>query len=580
MFDSVTLAAVADELNEKIVRGRVQEIVQLDALSFGMEIYSQHRRHYLFLTAHPEDARVHLVSGKLRGSGEAPAPLVLLLRKYVENAFLDSVVQPPHERVLRMTFDHAAEGVTNLVIETIGRYSNLILVDAGDQIVDALKRIGPQLNRARVILPKHPYVPPPPQSKIDPSLLTAASLARVLEENRGQPLWQVLVKSVAGVSPLLAHEIAFRIENEALGGRREQDGTIQAQTAVAVPVLRTLLQLSHAPWRPTVAFEEADEPGETESRAPADYAPFLITQCPVVQEFDSISAAIEAFYGAVESYAAAKEPLRGALEQARDRLARKRDALAQSLPEAEQVEGLKTKGELVLAYASQVRAGQKSLAAETETGSVEIELNPKLSAIENAQAYFKEYHRAKDALSRVPPLLAAAQAEVDYADQMLSDLELAENRAEMDAVITAAREARLLPGMSSRGKRGAKGAPGGPRTVPSSEGFTILVGRNAQQNEEITFQRAEPEDPWLHARNVPGAHVVVLSGGRDVPEPIIQQAAELAAFYSQARSESYADVMVTPRKNVRHLRGGRPGMVTVRSERVLRVSPRSEQDKK
>jgi predicted ribosome quality control (RQC) complex YloA/Tae2 family protein len=571
MFDAITLAAVADELNEKVSRGRVQQVVQLDALSFGLEIYSQHARHYVYMTAHPEDARIHLVAEKLRGSGETPSGFLLLLRKYAEGAFVDSVATLPHERVLRIQFDHSVEGVTTLVVETIGRYSNLILVDAGGRVIDALKRIGPQVNRARVTLPKQEYSPPPPQSKLDPSTLTAPTLARALGGSRVSPLWQVLVKSIAGVSPLLAREVAFRLAVFEKSPNREADQVI-AGPAQAGDVLAILAQLSRAPWEPSVGYEMGAE-GVGESAEPAAFAPYRLTQYPVLRSYDSISAAIEAFYGALESYGAAKEPLREMLLSARERLTRRRDALAQSLPTEQEVEQLRTSGELVLAYASQVEPGQRILKAESAEGVVEIPLDPKLSAVENAQRYFRQYHRAKDSAARIPPLLEAAEAEVQYADQMLNDLELAENRGEIDAVIAAAREAGFLPTARPAAKPSgaAKGAAGEPRVFQSRDGFTILVGRNAHQNEDVTFRRAQPEDLWLHAREAAGAHVVILKRGREIPESTIREAGQLAAYYSQARGDSRVDVIVTERRHVRRARGGRTGMVTVRNARTLSV---------
>ncbi len=550
MFDAVTLAAVAEELNAHVLHGRVQEIVQLDALTFGFEIYAQHARRYLYVSLHADEARIHLVAGRCRGSGETPPPLLMLLRKYVQGALVDEIVQLPHERVLQIRFDHATEGIAKLIIETIGRYSNLVLTDVDGTVIDALKRVSADINRTRTVLPKQTYAPPPPQSKLDPASVSSAELARELEKNRGARLWQALVKSIAGVSPLLAREIAFRLQG---------DTEVPVEPTRAFAVLNILRELSQPPWQPTVAWE-GDEPVE--------YAPYVLTQYADSRRLDSISAAIEAFYGTPGSYAAVKEPLRAQIAEARDRLARKRDSLAQSLPTAEQVERLRESGELILAYASQMRPAQKTYAAETETGVVEIPLDPKLTPIENAQAYFKDYHRAKDALERIPPLLQAAQVDVDYADQMLNDLELADGRAEIDAVIQAAREAGLLSAARSK----ARAAEATPRAFTSRDGLQILVGKNARQNEEITFRRARPDDLWLHARNVSGAHVVIVRGGRDIPESTVEQAAELAAFYSQARGEANVDVIVAPRRNVHRLRGGKAGMVTVREERTVRAS--------
>ena len=549
MFDAVTLAAVADELNGKILHGRVQEVVQLDALAFGFEIYAQHARHYLYVSAHPDDARVHLVSQKLRGSGETPTSFLLLLRKYAYGALVDSIASLPNERVLKLQFDHAEEGISVLVVETIGRYANLILVDAGGSVMDALKRVPATINRARVVLPKHAYAPPPPQAKFAPNQIGAHDLARVLADaqGRGAPLWQLLVKSIAGVSPLLAREIEHRVSRSS------------AEFPGAPELLETLSNLMHPPWQPSVAYEDGD---------PTAFAPYPITQFLNHQSFSSISAAIEAFYGAPDSYAAAKEPLRAALAAARDKLARKRDALVQALPSAEEIERLRVCGETVLTYAAQVTPGQETLVAETEIGRLKILLNPNLSAVENAQKYFSGYHRGKDAAARVPALLTAAQAEVEYADQMLNDLELAENRAEVDAVVQAAREAGLIVHQKPR----SKVPPSEPRVFQSRDGFTILIGKNARQNEEITFRRAKPDDLWLHARHVAGAHVVIIRAGREVPESTVQEAGALAAQFSQARGDSRVDVILAPRRNVHRVRGGRTGMVAVKESRTITVS--------
>lgn len=547
MFDTVTLVAVTAELNDKILRGRVQDIVQLDAFSFGLEIYAHHARHYLYVTAHPTDARIHLVAQKLRGGGTNPTPLLLLLRKYAENAFIASITQLPNERVLKIQFDHAREGITTLVVETIGRYSNIILLNADGIVLDALKRISADINRARVTLPHHPYVPPPPQAKLAPSVLTVADLMRLLATNPRAPLRQTLVNSIAGVSPLLAREIAFRVMSDC-------DALGDATHARAI--LDTLRALTHAPWQPCVAYEDNE---------PAAFAPYLITQSPNQQTFDSISAAIETFYGTPEAYAALKEQWRAQLIEARERLIRKRESLTAALPRAKDVERLRLCGEMILAHAHKIERGQERL--EIRDWGLEIALKPNLTAVENAQEFFKEYRRQKDALARVPALLASTNLEIEYAEQMLNDLELAETRAEIDAVIVAAREAGLFP----PAKRRIKIPPSAPREFVSRDGFTILVGKNARQNDELTFRRARPDDLWLHARGVAGAHVIIVRAGREIPESTIQEAAALAARYSAAREDAHVDVLVARRREVQRVRGGKPGMVTVRASRTVHV---------
>ncbi|MCL4395488.1 MAG: NFACT family protein, partial [Chloroflexi bacterium] len=427
-------------------------------------------------------------------------------------------------------------------------------VDPGGTVVDALRRVPASVNRARVTLPRQAYEPPPPQAKLSPSTLVTSDVTRVLADRAGGLLWPSLVKSIAGVSPLFAREVAFRVTGRADGA---------AEPGQADAVLTHLARLMRAPWEPTVAFEGGQA---------AAFAPYRLEHFGEVRAADSISAAIEAFYGAPDPYGAAKESLRPALEEARDRLARKRDALAKSLPAESEIERLRVHGELILAYASGIATGQELLQAETEAGMVDIELDPRLSPVQNAQEYFKQYRRAKDSAARVPALLAAANAEVEYAEQMLNDLEIAEDRGEVDAVVRAARDAGLQSALVAKQPRPTSArSPSAPREFVSRDGFRILVGKNAKQNEEITFHRARPDDLWLHARNVAGAHVVVVRAGREVPETTVREAAALAARYSQAHGDAHVEAIVTPRRNVHRARGGKPGMVTVRTSETVEV---------
>jgi predicted ribosome quality control (RQC) complex YloA/Tae2 family protein len=555
MFDALTARAIAAEVSEKIVPGRVQAVLSLDDLTIGLEIYAHQARHYLLASADPTKSRVHLVSDKLRASGAPPASFVLLLKKYADGALVNRVEAVTPERILRLEIDHAEYGVTTLIAEIMGRLSNLILVDAAGVVLEAIKRVTPAMSRARTIQPKTPYLPPPPQAKVDPLLLSSERLARILAEASDEPLWQVLVRSVAGTSPLLARELAFRA-----AGRVDAE----SEAALGASVHAELAKVWRAPAEPALAYEAG---------RPTAVAAFALKHLRQTESLDSMSAALEKFFGVVEPYQAVKEPLRRELEAASARLERKREALRRELVSPAQVERSKISGELILAHAANIAPGQKSLRAEMVEGqSIQIKLDPNLTPVENAQAYFSEYRRAKDAAAAVPALLDGVEADLAFADQVLVDLETAETRDEIDVVIAEAREAGLV--VTARRRIGQAVATQ-PRVYISPDGFQVLVGRNARQNELITFDRAGAEDLWLHARGFAGAHVVILANGREVPETTLEFAASLAAFYSKARVERWVDVAVARRKNVRRVSGraARPGLVTVRDERTIRVRP-------
>jgi len=244
--------------------------------------------------------------------------------------------------------------------------------------------------------------------------------------------------------------------------------------------------------------------------------------------------------------------------------------------ERREVERLLTSGELFLAPANEIEANQKRLKAEMVEGApLDITLDPQRSAVENAQKYFAEYRRAKDAAARVPERLQEVESDLAFANQVLTDLETAETRADIDAVVAEAHAAGLLREKKSDGRQAKANVSLQPRIFLAPGGFQVLVGRNARQNEQVTFERAGAEDLWLHARGASGAHVVILTRGADAPESTVEFAASLAVFYSDARGEAWVDVVVTPRKNVRRVSGraARPGLVNVHDERVIRVRP-------
>jgi predicted ribosome quality control (RQC) complex YloA/Tae2 family protein len=513
-------------------------------------------------TAHPQHARVHLTQTKLRRGVEVPSPLLLLLRKHVRGGRVTAVRWPQFERILEIKFEN--ETIHTLVIEAMGRHSNLILVDADGSVLDSLKRVGPRLSRVRPILPGWVYKRPPPQAKLDPADVGEADLETMLAAAQAaQPVWRVLVNGIRAVSPLLAREIVYRATGRVETKVRELDDAATQLPALLETLHGLLIHVWEADWQPHVALEE----GEVVA-----YAPYALTQYPAHEATETIGLAIDRYYQATRpgaSYAAAKERVQALLDEARTRAINRRRALQRQLVPQEELDRLRLCGEMTLAYAHAVQPGDTRLEAEVELDGppLAIDLDPKLSAVENAQAYFERYQKAKSASREIPRRLRRAEHELAYLDQLQSDLALASNRPDIEEVRSALVEA----GYAAQPK-GSKPQRGQPLRVATDEGPIILVGRSARQNHQITFRRAGPDDLWLHAVDVPGSHVVILSGGRPVSEAVLRQAAQLAAQHSAAQSEAGVLVAYTQRRYVRPIRGGRPGMVTYRREETIRVS--------
>ncbi|HEM61014.1 MAG TPA: fibronectin/fibrinogen-binding protein [Chloroflexi bacterium] len=561
-FDALTMACVAGELRSTILGGRVQQVLLIDNLSIGLEVYAQHQRHYLLASAHAELGRLLLASEKLRRGLDRQTGLLLLLRKYARGASIAAIEQPPFERVLRLEFEHPEWGSSNLVVEIMGRHSNVILVDALGRVLDAVKHVTPAMSPARPVLPNQAYSPPPPQEKLLPSDLTEYRLRQILEAHEpSDQLWQALVRGLAGMSPLLAREIAFRT----LGQPRARLAQVERLTPILEAIHELLAPLQTGDWQPTVALEEGE---------PVAYAPYQLTHRGELGAMPSISQAIEVYTAAAASadpYAAAKRPVREAIASARGRLEARRAALTRSMEEAAEAERWRQWGEWILAYAHTVEPGQSELVADTGQGQVlHIPLDPQLSAVDNAQAYFARYRKAQRAGEEVPRQLRETELALRDLDQLETDLELASSRPEIEEVRRTLVEAGYL-----RSKKQRRGMPGSqPFSMTSADGLPILVGRNSRQNDEVTFRRATAGDWWFHARGVPGAHVIVRTEGADLPPRSLRRAAELAAYFSRLRGEPDVLVDYVQRRHVRRIPGAAPGLVTYSQEQTIRVPPR------
>ncbi len=567
-FDALTLAAIARQLTRTLQGGRVQQILLPDAHSVGMEIYADRQRHYLLLSAHPQASRVHLSEQKLRRGMEKETPLLLLLKKYVRGALLDTIAVPePFERLLALGFDHPEHGPTTLLAEPMGQLSNIFLLDAGGHILGLLKRVPPGENAQRVLLPKRRYTPPPLQDKIPPLDDGSPDYYEKLRGllTPGGRLWRALLDGVAGISPTLAREITWRVTGDANGPAAPE------QMMALASALQELWQLPQSDgWTPGLALD--DEQGVI------GFAPYELHFVDEFRPTEGISEAVARFYGEVErdpagstdAYAGMRKGVAGLLHQAEERVARQLAALAQDEPEIDEPAQLRTQAEWLLALSSQVKPGQRHLSIPLEEETLTIPLSSTETPVQQAERMFDRAAKLERAALIIPQRRAQLEADAAYLAQLQSDLALAQNQAEIAAVREALRDAGYL---RQRPGRTLKVAP--DRSLPlryiSSEGFAILVGRNARQNEIVTFGEAGPDDLWLHVRGAPGSHVVVRAGGQSVSEETLQAAAQLAAYHSRLRGERGVAVAVTQRRFVSRAPGGRPGLVHYRNEETLLV---------
>ncbi|NTV64204.1 MAG: fibronectin/fibrinogen-binding protein [Oscillochloris sp.] len=595
-FDALTIAAVADELRETILGGRIQRVLQTGPLSIGLEIYNRGRRHQLLASAHPQLARVHLVQARLSRGVEQQTPLLLLMRKYLLGGRIVGIEQPPLERMLllsiakreetrntRRGMEDGGQGIEgtedgdgfeddasdedlaeaspndircDLIVEPMDRRSNIILIDDNNVILDSVKRVTPRMSH-RVVLPRQVYELPPAQEKRDPARATGEGLAALRELFSGD-LGKALVSSYRGVSPQVAREAIFR-----------SLGRASARVDEELPwysLAAHLRELFSAPWQPWIV------PGPA---GPAAYAPYHLSHLPGGEPCAGISLALDSYYAAREAltgHTQRRDALAQQLGAAHERLTRQHTQIAGELRKANELESLRWEGEMIFAFLHELRPGQAALTVEGRT----ISLEPRRSPVEQAQERFKAYDKAKSALAGLPERMRAVQIRIDGLEELRALLLLSDDFDQIEQIALEAEELGYLhehpDPLAARRKH--KPAKARPLQLMSSDGFGIAVGRSARQNEEVTFQIGKVDDLWLHARGVHGAHVIVRCGGREVPETTLAEAAGLAAYFSQAGSEAAVDIDICRRALVRKIAGGPPGLVSYHAERTLRAAPR------
>lgn len=558
-FDYFTAAALVDELNEKLAGGRVQKIVDIDEVSLGLEIYNQHARHYLFLSADPTAARIHLADDKLRRGAATNSPLTLRLKKEVDGAVLMAVRQPAWERIVILDFS----GEYSLILEPVERRANILFIE-NNTILECARRVGADENRVRQLLPGYPYQPPPPQNKLPPTMITLDDIKRFLDEDVHTTAPQALTRRIHGMSPQLAREIIFRA-----AGRPNCPAADASPREVVAAYQQVMQPLLEHDWQPGITRENEQVTA---------YSVYPMTHKSGWQAVESISSALEQFYGEVSgeaAYEAGKKPIYEQIKNAEKRLNGKLFSLQKQQRDDSEVEKLRQSGELLLTYQFQIKKGMSEFEAQYDYDSppVKIKLDPLKTAVENAKTYFEKYEKAKRSRAALPELILAAERELRYLAQLETDLDIAASWPEISEVQEALQQAGYWKGPKVRQPPGQKSAP---FKVVTQEGIVIWIGRNSRQNEEVTFTKGANEDIWMHARGVPGSHVVVKTGGRKVSEVVLQEAAAYAAYYSKARREKKVDVIVTERKHVRKIKGGKPGMVRVmeQSYPTFRAEPK------
>jgi predicted ribosome quality control (RQC) complex YloA/Tae2 family protein len=566
-FDALVMAAVADELSNRLPGGQVQRIIQPSMYAVALSVYGGGSQHWLVLSADPQSARVHLSSDRLAKAFATPSGFVMVLRRYLEGSRVRSVVQVVDERIIRVECGRADERFA-LLSEVMGKHSNVMLLDTNDRILGAMKVVTSRQSRVRPILPGHAYQPPPPRprdvalfgdgDRIDPRADSDQFVAMLSSAPAGTSLRTALLGLLPGAGPFLCEQIAL----SAGLAPTDRVGDVDLYAVTSATVDKLTLGDRHA-WQPCTF---------TSPRGRADFTAFVPLSVADVQPRETISEAVEEALAAGES----RDPLSNVRKSVLDGVVRahrsassRLRSLREGLESARDANEVMQRGQMVLAYAHSIPRGSDRL--ELPELDMSIALDPRLSAPENAERLFRRYRKLRDAAARLPAMIDVASSECERLDELSKFVAIAASESDLRSIESEAR-GREPAQDDARSKRPRRKGP--PRYRYDS--WTASAGRTAAENEEVTFRIASRDDLWLHARERTGAHVVVQGGTRGLPDDVLLAAASLAAFLSEGKEDTAVDVDVAAVRDVRKIPNGPPGRVTYRNFETVRAAPSME----
>jgi len=584
-LDGTTLAAVVHEL-QILIGGRVDKITQPEPDEILLSVRSKGANHKLLLTANSNAPRLNLTTQSKISPLQAPM-FTMVLRKHLSGGRIADIIQPDFERIVEIQIEAVDEmgdpSKKTLVIEIMGKHSNIILLETNKKastspseqrslgtesslrVIDAIKHVSPSVSSVRPVLPGSTYVRP--IGKLSPLTLDKEEF---LEKISLLKIQQAIYQSYNGISPIFASEICNRagLDPTTFGNQLSENDS-ERLYKVFEDVMN---QTKTGNFNCQIYFDE--------SKA-IDLVAQPLTLCANyrAEVYDSPSAMLETFYShRDEAYRISQKTadLRKLVTIHQERCRKKTFMYDKTLEEIKDRDTLRIKGELLTSYMHMVERGANNFTAQNyyDGTEIEISIDPTLSPSENAQKYFKKYNKQKRTFVALQEQIITNQEDLDYLDSVAVAMEhvtdeadIAEIRAELAEQGFAKKRSK-----NNKNKKASKGAK--PLHYISSDGFDMYVGKNNTQNDYLTLRFANPRDIWLHTKEIPGSHVIIVTGGKELPETTILEAANLAALHSKAKNSSQVPVDYVARKHVRKPNGAKPGFVIYDYHKTVYVTPK------
>ena len=566
-FDAFYLSAVMDEIRSRTAEARVDKIHQPARDTVILQMKCREGRQKLLFALNPTAPRLHLTAANPENPAEPPM-FCMLLRKHLLGARLIGMEQIPMERCAMFAFDCIDEMGDHvqktLVAELMGRTWNLYLLAPDGRIIDCLRRVGLDESAKRAALPGLIYQRPDPIAKRNPKELGAEDYEAILYKEGKDVLAERLMDELGGLSPLVCREAA-------LYAAGSTDARVEGMEIPSVAEKLALFFAEHLHHGAPYFYCQADG-------TPKQFAFCPIRQYGGYQTGESFGTMLDMFYTVRDRNDAMRQKSQTVRKTVQNLCTRTQRKLAIQEKELEATfdrERLRQLGDIVTANIHRIVKGQTVIQCEDfydeDMKLIDIPISAILSPQQNAAKFYKDYAKLKTAEKELTRQIAIGEQELDYLKSVLEELNRAQTDAELEEIKQELQQGGYL--RADAGKRKMKQAKSKPMVFTSTDGYSIYVGRNNQQNDELTFKAARKDDIWCHASKVHGSHVIISCGGTTPPDDTITQAAQLAAHYAETAGGQNIPVDVTPVKQVKKVPGAKPGMVIYHSYRTVIANP-------
>lgn len=576
-LDGITTSAIVSELKSALVGGRIDKIHQPVSDEIRMTIRGLGSGvKKVIISANSAHPRIHLTESTRENPMTAPL-FCMVMRKHIAGGKIVDICQPNFERIIILRVESANEmgdiTTKNLILEIMGKHSNLILTDENGKILDSIKRVTHEKSSIREVLPGKEYVFPPSQDKKNPLEAERGDFLFSLHLQEGRKLQEFIYQTYTGISPIMAGEICSRAGLDSSNSCQET--TIEEGEKLYDAFDKTMAEIKSAVYQPAIYYQK-------ENNRIVDFAVLEMTQFSGLQKksFDSVSALLEGFYQERDNAAHIRQKahdMRRLVMSNIERCVKKKEIQLKTRRETKGMDMWKKKGELLTANIYAVPQGVTTFKTidyyEADMPEIEIAIDPAKTPAENAQKYFSKYNKAKRTLAALEIQEKQNNEELVYLESVLNALENAKDDADLSEIRTELAESGFIRRQVQK-KGSQKPKKSKPLHYVSSDGYDIFVGKSNLQNDELTLRMAEPTDIWMHTKDIPGSHVIIRTNGQsELPEATMEEAANLAAFYSKAKNSSMVPVDYTQRKNIKKPNGAKPGMVIYLTNRTIYITP-------